>query len=223
MNVVITGANRGIGLGFVLHYLSQGAHVWACYRSDPGELAKISNEQLRLVQLDVSKDFNANQLSLPDAIDLLINNAGIYGPYKQGQNLEHITSQAMMDVFNVDCIGPLRVAQQLHARVVATKGTIANMSSKMGSSADNSSGGTYAYRAAKAALVIVSKSLAVDLAPLGVKVITLHPGWVQTDMTNQTGMIDVATSVAGLTEVIANASRYEPGSFVAFDGKVIPY
>jgi len=71
--------------------------------------------------------------------------------------------------------------------------------------------------------VIVSKSMAVDLAPSGVQVITLHPGWVVTDMTHQTGLIDVETSVAGLTEVIAHARDYEPGQFVAFDGKIVPY
>ena len=129
----------------------------------------------------------------------------------------------MLDVFNVDCIGPLRVVQKLYERIIEGQGVIANVSSKMGSSADNGSGGTYAYRAAKAALVIVSKSMAVDLAPFGVHVITLHPGWVQTDMTHQTGLIDVATSVAGMAQVVADARDYTDGQFVAFDGKVVPY
>ena len=128
----------------------------------------------------------------------------------------------MLEVFNVDCVGPLRVMKYLHRRL--SKGAVvANVSSKMGSSADNSSGGTYAYRAAKAALVMVSRSMAVDLAALNVQVVTLHPGWVQTDMTHQTGLIDVATSVAGMTRVIAQARDYEPGQFIAFDGKMVPY
>lgn len=125
-------------------------------------------------------------------------------------------------MFNVDCLGPLRVVKLLHPRL-ANGAIIANISSKMGSSADNSSGGTYAYRAAKAALVIVSKSMAVDLAPAGVHVITLHPGWVRTDMTHHTGLIDIATSVAGMSNVITHAREYTPGQFVAFDGQVIPY
>jgi len=222
MNILITGANRGIGLGFVRHYLSREASVWACYRSDPGKLSDIQSPRLHHLIWDISKD-DGPQGKLPDSIDLLINNAGIYGPGKDGQSLEHITSAAMHEVFNVDCVGPLRVVQRLKDRVITAKGIIANISSKMGSSADNGSGGTYAYRAAKAGLVIISKSMSVDLAPFGVHVITLHPGWVQTDMTHQTGLIDVNTSVQGMTQIIANARNYAGGEFIAFDDKLVPY
>jgi NAD(P)-dependent dehydrogenase (short-subunit alcohol dehydrogenase family) len=93
----------------------------------------------------------------------------------------------------------------------------------MGSSADNTSGGCYAYRAAKAALVIVSRSMAIDLAPRGVRVIALHPGWVRTDMTDQNGLIDVAQSVAGLARVIESVGDYPLGAFVAWDGQEVPY
>ena len=222
MNVVITGANRGLGLGFVQHYLAQGDEVWACYRSNLDGLRGIQSDKLHTVQLDISQDFDANTLTLPDSIDLLINNAGIYGPYG-GQDLDSITSDAMLEVFNVDCVGPLRVVQQLKGRMIKAGGTIANISSKMGSSDDNGSGGTYAYRAAKAGLIIISKSMAIDLKPSGVSVITLHPGWVTTDMTHQSGLIDVPTSVAGMTDVISRVDDYELGQFVAFDGKVVPF
>jgi len=222
MNVVITGANRGLGLGFVQHYLAHGDEVWACYRSSLDGLAEIQSDRLHMVQLDVSQNFDASNKDFPESIDLLINNAGIYGPYVE-QDLGNVTSQAMLDVFNVDCVGPLRVVQQLKSRIIKAGGLIANVSSKMGSNADNSSGGTYAYRAAKAALVIVSKSMAIDLKPEGVSVITLHPGWVSTDMTHQSGLIDVATSVAGMIKVIGNIDKYELGDFVAYDGKVVPF
>jgi len=222
MNVVITGANRGLGAGFVRHYLHQGANVWACYRSSRGELSGIHAEKLHTLRWDVGSDEHP-QGDLPDTIDLLINNAGIYGPGKDGQSLNRVTGKAMLEVFNVDCVGPLRVVQLLADRVIAAQGVIANLSSKMGSTSDNSSGGTYAYRAAKAGLVIVSKSMAVDLAPHGVHVITLHPGWVVTDMTHNTGLIDVTTSVAGMSAVISDARNYPAGEFVAFDGKTVPY
>ena len=221
MNVLITGANRGIGAGFARHYLAQGEQVWACYRSDTGELATMDSDRLHRLQWNVATE-NEPHGELPESIDLVINNAGIYGPGKDGQSLERVTPEAMLEVFNVDCVGPLRVVKHLQKRL-SNGAVIANMSSKMGSSSDNSSGGTYAYRAAKAGLVIVSKSMAVDLAPSGVHVITLHPGWVMTDMTHQTGLIDVAASVAGMTQVIAQARDYEPGQFIAFDGKIIPY
>lgn len=222
MNVVITGANRGLGLGFVHHYLEQGAHVWAACRLNPGGLSDIDSERLHIVAWDVGSD-NGPRGEFPERIDLLINNAGIYGPGKDGQSLEKVTAEAMLEVFNVDCVGPLRVVQRLADRVIVAKGVIANVSSKMGSSADNSSGGTYAYRAAKAGLVIVSKSMAVDLAAHGVHVITLHPGWVATDMTDNYGLIDVETSVAGMSRVIEAARDYGAGEFVAFDGKIVPY
>ncbi len=227
MNVVVTGANRGLGLGFVRHYLNQGADVWGCYRSSPGQLESIESDRLHIVQWDVTEnkgpDF-AERAGLPEKIDLLINNAGIYGPKKgEGQSLTSVTPETMHEVFDVDCVGPLRVVQTLLPRITAARGKIANVSSKMGSSADNSSGGCYAYRAAKAALVIVSKSMAIDLAPEGVRVITLHPGWVRTEMTGHSGLIDVQESVAGMTCVIDHIDDYEPGAFVAFDGQIVPY
>lgn len=227
MNVVITGAGRGLGLGFVNHYLAQQANVWACFRTQSEQLSQLQNEQLRRVQWDVTeaKDSAAiKKLGLPDRIDLLINNAGIYGPSKaDGQSLEGIDVEAMQSTFNVNCIGPLNVVKALMSRLIAAQGKIANVSSKMGSSDDNTSGGCYAYRASKAALVMVSKSMAIDLEPEGVRVITLHPGWVRTDMTNNCGRLDVETSVDGMTKVIDHIEKYSPGTFVAFDGKVIPY
>jgi len=222
MNVLITGANRGLGLGFVRHYLTKGSQVWACYRADPGELSAIDSDALHLIRWDVSDDL-APEGELPDAINLLINNAGIYGPDKGGQSLGSVTPATMMEVFNVDCIGPLRVVQRLQHELAAGKAIIANMSSKMGSSGDNSSGGTYAYRAAKAALVIVSRSMAIDLAGQGIRVITLHPGWVLTDMGGAHALIDVETAVKGMAGVISRVDEYEPGAFVAYDGKVVPF
>jgi len=221
MYILITGAARGIGLGFVHHYLQQGHDVWACHRDDCSGLSDIASDHLHLLRWDVGSD-QPPAGKLPAHIDLLINNAGIYGPGKSGQSLANITSADMLAVFNIDCVGPLRVVQRLQSHL-AHGGVIANISSKMGSSSDNSSGGTYAYRAAKAGLIIVSKSMAVDLAPQGVHVITLHPGWVRTDMVQQTGLIDVSTSVAGMAHVIDHARDYTPGQFIAFDSKPIPY
>ena len=180
MNVVITGAGRGLGLGFVNHYLAQQANVWACCRSKSVQLSQIQDPCLHKVEWDVTEPKDASairKMGLPDRIDLLINNAGIYGPAKSdGQSLEGVDINAMQSTFNVNCIGPLNVVKALMSRLIAAKGKIANVSSKMGSSDDNTSGGCYAYRASKAALVMVSKSMAIDLEPEGVRVITLHPG-----------------------------------------------
>lgn len=226
MNVLVTGANRGIGLGFVRHYLDAGNVVWACYRHDTGGLQALRNSRLHLVQWDVREAGDAafaNAAGFPEHFDLLINNAGIYGPGGGAQSLEKVSAETMHEVFDVDCIGALRVVQLLWRHMADSGGIIANISSKMGSSADNSSGGSYAYRAAKAALVICSKSMAIDLAPHGIHVITLHPGWVRTDMTNNSGLITVDQSVSGMAGVIARAADYEPGAFIAFDGKIVSY
>lgn len=226
-NVVITGANRGIGLGFVRHYLNRGDQVWACAREASPALLDLNSERLNIVTCDVSQDLAeewAENAGIPDEVHVLVNNAGIYGPKRnEGQTLTEVSSGAMLEVFNVNSVGPLRTVQALRTRVIAGKGTIANVSSKMGSSDDNTSGGCYAYRASKAALVIMSKSMAIDLEEYGVKVATLHPGWVRTDMTSHNGLIDVEQSVAGMTTVIEKIDDYPLGSFIAFDGKVIPF
>jgi len=225
MNVLITGAGRGIGLGFVQHYLNHGANVWACYRSDASLLREIENENLSIVQWDIAdNESNSGPDIFPSKLDLLINNAGVYGPNKQeGQSLDNITPESMMAVFGVNCVGALRVVKQLKDKVIAAKGRIVNISSKMGSIEENSSGGCYAYRASKAALVTVSKSMAIDLAPYGVRVLTLHPGWVRTDMTSHNGLISVEESVSGMAGVVENIDRYSPGTFVNFNGGIIPY
>jgi len=223
MNVFITGANRGLGLGFTNHYLARGDEVWACYRDDRGGLDALDNARLHRVAWDTREEAPRTGGMLPERIDLLINNAGIYGPKDNGQALENVTPKVMQEVFDIDCVGPLRVVQYLLPRLVKARGIVANLSSKMGSSGDNSSGACYAYRAAKAALVIVSKSMAIDLAPRGVRVITLHPGWVRTDMTGHSGLIDVEDSVRGMAGVIERIDKYPPGAFIAFDGKEVPF
>lgn len=222
MNVLITGTNRGIGLAFTKYYLHQGHKVWACHRADPGGLRAIDSPCLTCLQWDVADYPSAETLKqLPDKIDLLINNAGIYG--NDSQSLAGITAEEMLHVFDIDCVGALRVVQAVKDRVIRAKGVIANISSRMGSSDDNTSGGCYAYRAAKAALCIVSKSMAVDLEPQGIRVITLHPGWVKTDMTGHTGEIDTQISVDGMCRAIENIDQYKPGSFVAWDGEIVPF
>jgi len=227
MNVVVTGASRGLGLGFVRHYLGVGHEVWGCFREVSAGLAGIENPRLHTVRWDVRYRLSSRGLEdaiFPEHVDLLINNAGIYGSTgEDDQSIEGVTETSMREVFDVDCVGPLRVVQQLLPNMVRARGVVANVSSKMGSSGDNTSGGSYAYRAAKAALVIVSKSMAIDLGPRGVRVITLHPGWVRTDMTEHNGLLDVEQSVSGMARVIECVNDYAPGAFVAYDGQVVPF
>ncbi|MDR2876828.1 MAG: SDR family oxidoreductase [Chromatiales bacterium] len=225
MNVVITGANRGVGLGLLRHYLAAGHQAWACVRSDSKELARLKSDSLHLVRWDVREAAPSGGAPLPERVDLLINNAGIWSADggETAQGLEDVTDRTMQEVFDVDCIGPLRVVQHLLPALLKARGVIVNVSSQMGSSADNTSGGSYAYRAAKAALVITTKSMAIDLAPRGVRAIAVHPGWVRTDMGGPDARIDVDTSVAGLVKVFEAVSSYPLGAFVAYDGTQIPF
>ncbi len=221
-HVFITGANRGIGLGFVQHYLEQGDTVWACYRHSAEPLSALNHPRCHPVRWDVTEPLNEAEYSkLPDEINLLINNAGIYGDSTQG--LSQVSQQQLLEVFKVNAATPILVVQSLLKQLKKGHACIANMSSKMGSVADNSSGGVYAYRAAKSALCNITKSMAIDLADENISAICLHPGWVQTDMTQNTGLIDVKTSVAGLASVIDNIDKYPPGAFVAYDGAIVPY
>ena len=130
MNVLITGANRGIGLSFVKHYLAQGANVWACYRTDKQALEEIETEQLNLLQWDITQP-RPNSGEFPENLDLLINNAGIYGPAKQqGQTLESVSAETMLEVLVVG-FGIMLLprekdgtAQQLSALSMSSRGKI---------------------------------------------------------------------------------------------------
>ncbi len=223
-NILITGGNRGLGLGFVRHYLAQGDRVWASYRHDAVPLVTLDDVNCQPLHWDVTERLHETEIAkLPEHIDILINNAGIYGPGGNGQSLEKVAAEDLSEVFKVNVIAPIQVVQFLLPRLQRGKATIANISSKMGSVSDNSSGGVYAYRASKSALCNVTRSMALDLMDDGIKAICLHPGWVKTDMTGHTGLIDVESSIAGLTSVIEQADEYVPGAFVAYDGVIIPH
>ena len=155
-------------------------------------------------------------------VDVLINNAGIYGPRA---SLNDVAAEDALAVFSTNALGPLLVVQSLRRRGLlggAAPTLVANVSSKVGSVDDNKSGGGYAYRASKAALNIITKSLSVDLAGEGVTATLLHPGWVITEMTGGQGLIDARTSVEGMLGVLESGRELQ-GAWHAFDGKPIPW
>ena len=226
-NVVITGANRGLGLEFVKQYLGDGWKVFACSRSPETseELLKLKQAaggQLETIPLDVTKPAHLTNLKhtlMGNSIDLLINNAGIYGerlPYGE------VRTDEWMKVLEVNTVAPLMIVQEL-SELLVDKSKVILMSSKMGSVEDNSSGGSYIYRSSKAGLNAVGKSLAIDLAERGISVVVCHPGWVQTDMGGSNASIDTKTSITGLREVIENLDLSRSGQFFNYDGAVIPW
>ena len=186
-------------------------------------------ENVKLTQLDVSDPQSVQTWAeevrrLTPHVDMLINNAGIYGPKV---HLDDITATDMMNVFAVNAVGPLMVVQQLRKQGVmggSSPTLVANVTSKVGSITDNTSGGRYAYRASKNALNIITKSLSIDLADENVTCTLLHPGWVQTDMTEGKGLITPGESVAGMLNVLLQKERHElQGMWYDYKNESIPW
>ncbi|GBG14662.1 short-chain dehydrogenase [Novimethylophilus kurashikiensis] len=225
--LLITGANRGLGLEFVKQYAADGWNVLACCRApvDAVELNAIATSSAGLVSLhalDVSDltaiDRLAGEISQP--LDLIISNAGIY-PDRSG-GFGHTDYAAWDLAFRVNTMATLKLAEAFIGHLERGEGKVfAAVSSKMGSLEDNTSGGHYLYRSSKSAVNMVVKSLAIDLAPRGIKAIVLHPGWVLTDMGGPNAMIDTTTSISGMRKVLSRVTPNDSGRFISYDGTEI--
>ncbi|MBY6220310.1 SDR family oxidoreductase [Marinobacter nauticus] len=217
--VVITGANRGIGLELARHYAAEGCEVIGVCRQSSEELASVAAQVIDGV--DVTTDAGIDKLKSGLAgkrISLLINNAGLL----QDEQLGSIDFDSIRTQMEINAYAPLRVAEAL-VPLMGQGSKIANITSRMGSIADNDSGGRYGYRASKAALNAFGKSLAVDLKPRGIAVAQLHPGYVKTRMVNFGGLITPEESARGLAERIANLTLENTGSFWHSNGEELPW
>jgi NAD(P)-dependent dehydrogenase (short-subunit alcohol dehydrogenase family) len=226
---LITGANRGIGLEFTRQYAADGWRVLACTRrpdkSDAlNTLAAQHPGQILVYGLDVADHPGIDQLASSLAgqpIDLLINNAGVYTD-PHGGALNNNDYEAWMRAFLINTMATLKMVRAFHPHIVQSdQKTIVTISSKMGSIADNDSGGSYMYRSSKAAVNMVVKTLAIDLKPTGVIAMVLHPGWVKTDMGGPHALISSMQSVSGMREVISRLTMNDSGKFIAYDGKEV--
>ena len=224
--VFVTGCSRGIGLELARQYAADGWTVLATVRDAVGaEAVAQLDGDVSVFDLDISDPASIAILSERTrgaAIDLLINNAALYGP--RATKLGAIHYPAWHDVLTANTLGPIRVVEAFLDHLRAGEGrTIVSLTSKAGSIADNRSGGGYIYRSSKAALNAAMKSVAVDLAPEGFRVAVLHPGWVRTDMGGPNALIDTAVSVAGMRRVIEELTPADSGRFFNYDGKEIPW
>ncbi len=228
---LVTGANRGLGLEFVKQIHAQGWRVYACCRnpSSADSLLQLAQDSGGRVTIHTLAVDNASQLSklaleLKDQpLDLLINNAGIYSG-RNGERFGMCSTDEWLKVFQVNTLAPLRVTEAFVENVAQSElKIIANITSKMGSLGDNTSGGAYMYRSSKAALNMVVKSMAHDLEPQGIKVALLHPGWVKTDMGGPNALISPQQSVAGMLKILLNLGWQDSGRFLAYDGKEIAW
>ena len=184
MTIIVTGANRGIGLELTRQLKARGDDVIAVCRHSSPELEALG---VRVeAGVDVSDANAVRELAtrVKDVtIDVLVNNAGIL----RSESLDKVDTESIEQQFEVNALGPLRVSSALLARI-AKGGKIAIITSRMGSIADNSSGGYYGYRMSKAAVNAAGVSLARDLAGQGIAVALIHPGMVATDMTGKHGV-----------------------------------
>ncbi len=218
-NVIVTGANRGIGLEFVKQYMAKGNNVIALCRKSSDELKQTGAQVVENVDISQPDSLQKALNTLHDVkIDLLINNAGVL----TDESLEQMSAQHLQYQFSVNAMGPLLVTQHLRKQLV--KGAkVALITSRMGSVTDNTSGGRYGYRMSKAALNIAGMSLSHDLKPQGVAVALLHPGYVQTDMVNNKGDISAAVSVERLMQRIDELNLSNTGTFWHSNGEVLPW
>jgi NAD(P)-dependent dehydrogenase (short-subunit alcohol dehydrogenase family) len=224
--VLITGANRGLGLEFVRQYLADGWQVYAACR-DPNSASALrqvvedGSGKLRIITMDVTdaRSIKAAAAELDrQAIDLLLNNAGIIGP--SGQTIGNIDYDAWAEVLDVNTMGPTRVSEAFIEHVAhSQRKLIVTLTSGMGSIADNTSGGSILYRSSKAAVNMVMRSLAIDLAARGIICVVVNPGWVQTDMGGPNANLSPAESVTRLRHLIENFGPTSSGKFLNHDGR----
>lgn len=206
--VLVTGAGRGIGFALARQLQGRGDEVIAVSRSATPELLTLG---CRVELVDVAQEASvvalARRLGMVK-LDVLVHNAGAY----LDEELGHIDFDSLRQQFEVNTLGPLRVTEALLPRM-GEGGKIGIVSSRMGSMTDNTSGGYYGYRASKAAVNAIGVSLARDLAPRGVAVALLHPGYVRTRMTDNQGLIDADESAAGLIERLDELTLERSGGF----------
>ncbi|QSX79059.1 SDR family oxidoreductase [Agrilutibacter solisilvae] len=222
---VVTGANRGLGLEFVHQLLGRGDHVIAACRH-PGkatDLNRLAGEhpgRLHVLPLDVADERSrtafAHELPLVvDGIDLLVNNAGVL---HSGERWGHVSAAILEDSLRVNAMGPFLLTQALDAQL-ADGATVATVSSMMSSLGDDPSFNAPSYRISKTALNMATKMLASALAPRGITVVALCPGWVQTEMGGEGAQITPAQSVSGLLRTLGRLKPADTGKFLDWQGK----
>ncbi len=225
-SVLITGASRGLGLEFTRQYAADGWRVFAACRDPAGakDLAAVEGD-VSAETLDVDDGPQVAALAKKlsgQPIDVLINNAGIYGP--KDLTRDTIDYDAWGQVFRTNAMSPLAVSAAFAANVAhGGQKKIITLSSIMGSIAENDSSGDFIYRSSKAAVNAVMKSLAGDLKSEGITVAVLHPGWVRTDMGGPEAAIDATESVTGMRAVIAGLKESDSGRFFNYEGTEIPW
>ena len=225
--VLVTGANRGLGLEFARQYAADGWQVFAACREPDAakalqQLAAKSGGRIRVFRLDVTDTASVRAAAAElneQPIDLLLNNAGVGSP--RNQQLGSLDYAGWIRVLDTNTLGPMRVVEAFLGHVAKGKQKrIVTITSAMGSIGDNSSGGSYAYRSSKAAVNMVMKSLSIDLGKRDVICVVMNPGWVRTDMGGAGGKLSPAESITALRSIIASLGPKDSGRFLNWNGEI---
>ena len=227
-SVLITSGNRGLGLEFARQYAADGWAVLAACR-DPKfaaslhDLAKTS--RVRTLQMDVTSVEMVRRAAAElegESIDVLLNTAGVVGAPKQ--TIGNMDYESWAEVLDVNTMGPLRAIEAFTDHLARSdRKLVVTITSGMGSLADNTSGGSIAYRSSKAAVNMVMRSAAIDLAPRGITCVLLNPGWVKTDMGGPNASITPQESVTALRQTISGLGPAQSGKFLHYDGRPYPW
>ena len=233
--VLVTGANRGLGLEFSRQYLADGWDVIAVCR-DPGSATALAalgsdNSRLRILGADLSDLGAIDGLAkgIGDRpVDLLINNAGVFGPKRRAdgdyrQTFGQIDYDAWMDVLRINALAPLKLAESLFSNVMASdRKTIVTISSQLGSIGEGDSA-LYAYRTSKAAVNMAMATLSREAGAEGAIVVVFNPGWVRTDMGGDDAVLSAEDSVRSVRGQIESLTPADSGAFIDYDGRRIPW
>ena len=223
-NILITGANRGIGLKFT-EILSANNNIYATARdiTNADDLKKFDNTELLeldLLDKDSIKSFCSELKDIP--LDMIINNAGIFQDEQMEETI--LDPELWLDEIMINAIGPIVLSQKLKENIMSGNDKkIIFISSQMGSIDDNYSGGYYFYRTSKSALNSAAKSLSIDWKADGISVLMLHPGWVRTDMGGSNAKLDIDTSVSKMLDVINSLDMGKTGTFLNYEGKKLEW
>jgi NAD(P)-dependent dehydrogenase (short-subunit alcohol dehydrogenase family) len=230
-SILVTGSNRGLGLEWVRQYAELGWRVYATCRfpEQADELQQLANDysNMSVHRLDVTNAEQIKQLSAEirdTAIDVLINNAGVYFERWSKDPPGSINYTDWQQTYSVNVLGAMRVSEALLQQVGRSeRRLLVAISSHMGSIADINSGRDFAYRSSKAALNAAMKGLACELAPRNIGVLLLHPGWVKTRMGGESALYTPTESVLGMRELIDKFTPDQSGTFLRFDGVQMPW
>jgi len=223
-SIMITSANRGLGLEFVRQYAADGWRVFAACRNPDAadDLQKLARtHSVTVFAMDVT-DLSSIRHAAADlhdeSIDVLLNSAGIIG--EPGQRTGHIDYESWEQVLNVNTMGPLRVTEAFVEHVARSeRKLVVTITSGLGSLTDNTSGGSIPYRSSKAAVNMAMRSAAIDLAPRGIACVLVNPGWVKTDMGGSNAPLTPSESVAALKRLMATFGLAHSGKFFHYDGR----